>query len=160
MVFRKAKITDAENIFKLINLYAEEGLMLHRTISYLYQKIRDYTVIEENGTIIGVGGLHILWKDLAEICSLAILPERTSNGLGMALVKKLIAESKELEIKRVFTLTYQPEFFQKCGFTFIDKEKLPQKVWMECVNCPKFPNCDELALIKYLEDIPGDNERT
>lgn len=150
MLFRKAKMSDVENIYNLINLYADKGLMLHRTLPNLYQKIREFTIIEKNGVIIGVGSLHILWKDLAEICSLAIHPEHTNNGLGMGMVNKLIGESKELEIERVFTLTYQPEFFQKCGFTSIEKEELPQKVWMECINCPKFPNCDEMALIKNL----------
>lgn len=148
MIFRKARMSDVESMAALINSYAEQGLMLHRTIPSLYQKIRDYTVIEKEGMIIGVGGLHILWKDLAEICSLAIHPQFVNNGLGMALVDILLQESKELEIEKVFTLTYRPTFFEKCGFKKIEKESLPQKVWMECVNCPKFPNCDEIALIK------------
>ncbi len=150
MNFRKARISDAEIMASLINQYAEKGLMLPRTISFLYQKIRDYTVIEKDGKIIGVGGLHILWKDLAEICSLAIRPESLNNGLGFRLVKTLLAESRFLEIEKVFVLTYQPLFFEKCGFHRIDKESLPQKVWTECINCPKFPNCDEIALLKKL----------
>lgn len=148
MLFRKAKMSDVDNMAALINSYAEQGLMLHRTIPSLYQRIRDYTVVENEGTVIGVGGLHILWKDLAEICSVAIHPQHVNNGLGMALVDILLQESRELEIEKVFTLTYRPGFFEKCGFTKIEKESLPQKVWMECVNCPKFPNCDEIALIK------------
>lgn len=148
MLFRKAKMSDVGNMAALINSYAEQGLMLHRTIPSLYQRIRDYTVVENEGTVIGVGGLHILWKDLAEICSVAIHPQHVNNGLGMALVDILLQESRELEIEKVFTLTYRPGFFEKCGFTKIEKESLPQKVWMECVNCPKFPNCDEIALIK------------
>ncbi len=150
MIFRKARISDAEKMAVLINQYAEKGLMLHRTISFLYQKIRDYTVIERNGKIIGVGGLHVLWKDLAEICSVAIQPESLKNGLGFKLVETLLDESRVLEIERVFVLTYQPLFFEKCGFKRIEKESLPQKVWTECINCPKFPNCDEIALLKRL----------
>lgn len=150
MIFRKARISDAEKMAILINQYAEKGLMLHRTISFLYQKIRDYTVIEKNGKIIGVGGLHVLWKDLAEICSVAIQPESLKNGLGFKLVEILLDESRKLEIERVFVLTYQPLFFEKCGFERIEKESLPQKVWTECINCPKFPNCDEIALLKRL----------
>ncbi len=150
MIFRKARISDAEKMAILINQYAEKGLMLHRTISFLYQKIRDYTVIERNGKIIGVGGLHVLWKDLAEICSVAIQPESLKNGLGFKLVETLLDESRVLEIERVFVLTYQPLFFEKCGFKRIEKESLPQKVWTECINCPKFPNCDEIALLKRL----------
>jgi amino-acid N-acetyltransferase len=148
MLFRKARMSDVDSIAALINSYAEQGLMLHRTVPSLYQRIRDYTVIEKEGLVIGVGGLHVLWKDLAEICSVAIHPLHVNNGLGLSLVEILLQESKELGIEKVFTLTYQPGFFEKCGFVRIDKENLPQKVWMECVNCPKFPNCDEIALIK------------
>jgi len=148
MYFRKAIMADIETMAALINSYAGEGLMLSRTIPSLYQRIRDYTIIEKNGLIIGVGGLHILWKDMSEICSLAIHPQYIKNGFGLALVEKLLEESKEIGVEKVFTLTYQPAFFEKCGFARIDKENLPQKVWTECVNCPKFPNCDEIALIR------------
>lgn len=148
MILRKAKISDVDNMAALINLYAAKGKMLYRSIPSLYQKIRDYSVVEKEGVIIGVGGLHILWNDLAEICSLAVEPRYIKNGLGSALVHRLCREGKRLKIAKVFALTYQPGFFEKCGFMRIDKESLPQKVWMECVNCPKFPNCDETALIK------------
>ncbi|RJX29320.1 MAG: N-acetyltransferase [Dethiobacter sp.] len=148
MIFRRARMSDVDSMAALINSYAQKGLMLHRTVPSLYQRIRDYTIIEKDGLIIGVGGLHILWKDLAEICSVAIHSQYINNGLGLALVDKLLQESRELGTEKVFTLTYQPGFFEKCGFMRIDKESLPQKVWTECVNCPKFPNCDEVALIK------------
>jgi amino-acid N-acetyltransferase len=148
MIFRKAKMSDVEQMASLINSYADQGLMLHRTLPSLYQKIRDYTLIEKNNTIIGVGGLHILWKDLSEICSLAIAPQYIHNSLGQALVDILLQESRDLGIEKVFTLTYQPAFFEKSGFIRIGKDQLPQKVWTECINCPKFPNCDEIALIK------------
>jgi len=148
LIFRKSHLGDLHKIASLINNYADMGLMLPRTALYLCQHIREYTVIEENGVIIGVGGLHILWHDLAEICSLAIHPQNTSSGLGMGLVEHLIMECRKLQIEKVFALTYQPVFFEKCGFKRIDKEQLPQKVWTECINCPKFPNCDEIALIR------------
>jgi len=151
MLFRKAKMSDIEKIAALINFYAEKGAMLPRTIPYMYQRVREYTVIEDNGAIIAVGSLHILWSDLAEICSLAVRPENISNGLGLSLVERLLQEGRELEIKNIFTLTYQPIFFEKCGFARIEKENLPQKVWTECINCPKFPNCDEIALIRKIE---------
>ncbi len=151
MKFRKAKMSDIEIMAKLINHYADKGLMLHRTIPSMYQRIREYTVVEqEDKTLVGVGGLHVLWKDLAEVCSLAIHPNHVKNGLGAALVDKLIEECTCLGIEKIFTLTYQPEFFERCGFARINKEELPQKVWTECINCPKFPNCDEIALIKML----------
>ncbi len=150
MKFRKARMSDVEKMAALINSYANQGLMLHRTIPSMYQKIREYTVVEREGTIVGVGGLHVMWKDLAEICSLAVHPEHIKNGLGLALVDWLIVEGRQLGIEKIFTLTYQPTFFERCGFTRIDKEQLPQKVWTECINCPKFPNCDEIALIREL----------
>lgn len=148
MIFRRARMSDIDSMASLISYYAEKGLMLHRTIPSLYQKIRDYTVIENETSIIGVGGLHVLWKDLAEICSMAIHPRHVHSGLGKALVSLLLEEGKTLGTEKVFALTYQPVFFEKCGFTRIEKESLPQKVWTDCINCPKFPNCDEIALIK------------
>ncbi|HAP32302.1 MAG TPA: N-acetyltransferase [Firmicutes bacterium] len=148
MIFRKAHMGDLQKITSMINNYADMGLMLPRTVLYLCQRIREYTVIEENGEIIGVGGLHILWHDLAEICSLAIHPQKTKIGLGMGLAEHLIMECRKLQIEKIFALTYQPAFFEKCGFKRIDKDQLPQKVWTECINCPKFPNCDEIALIR------------
>jgi amino-acid N-acetyltransferase len=151
MIFRKAKISDVETIASLINSYADKGIMLPRAIPSMYQRIREYTLIEDNGVIIAVGSLHILWSDLAEICSLAVRPENVKNRLGFSLVERLIQESLGLEINNIFALTYQPAFFEKCGFTRIEKENLPQKVWTECINCPKFPNCDEIALIKKIE---------
>ncbi len=150
MLFRNAKMSDVESIASLINDYADQNLMLPRTIPFIYQRIREYMVIEKEGIIIGVGALHVLWKDLAEICSLAIHPNHVGHGLGQSLVEKLTLECRELGIERLFTLTYQPDFFKKCGFTQIEKEKLPQKVWTECINCPLFPNCNEVALIKDL----------
>ena len=148
MIYRKAKISDIEKIAALINYYADREIMLRRAIPSMYQRVRDYTVIEENQTIIAVGSLHILWNDLAEICSLAVRPESIKSGLGSSLVDNLIQESADLGIKNVFALTYQPVFFEKCGFIRIEKDNLPQKVWTECINCPKFPHCDEIALIR------------
>lgn len=150
MIFRKARMSDVETMALLINTYADQGLMLRRNVPSLYQRLRDYTVVEEGGGIIAVGGLHILWVDLAEICSLAVDSRYIRGGVGMSLVDHLLGESRELEIEKVFTLTYQPGFFERCGFSRIEKEELPQKVWTECINCPKFPNCDEIALIKTL----------
>lgn len=151
VLFRKAKMSDIEKIAALINFYADKGAMLQRTIPSIYQKVREYTLIEDNGAVIAVGSLHILWKDLAEICSLAVCPGNINKGIGSSLVKRLIQEGRELEIKKIFTLTYQPVFFEKYGFNRINKENLPQKVWTECINCPKFPNCDEIALIRTID---------
>lgn len=151
MLIRKAKISDVEDIHKLINHYANEGQMLARARTTLYEGIREFSVIEIDKKIIAVGSLHVLWNDLAEIRALAVAPEYARKGLGKALVRTFLQEARDLELPRVFSLTYKPEFFAKCGFRSIDKEDLPQKVWKECVNCPQFPNCEESAVIINLE---------
>jgi amino-acid N-acetyltransferase len=150
MIFRKAKITDVEEIHALINYYAERGLMLARPRTQLYEGLREFTIAEEQERLVGAGSLHITWDNLAEIRALAVTPEQCKNGIGRKLVDLFLEEARELALPRVFALTYQQKFFEKCGFNTIPKESLPQKVWRECVNCPKFPYCDEIAMIVNL----------
>jgi amino-acid N-acetyltransferase len=147
LLIRKAKISDVEAIHRLINYYAAAGEMLARARATLYEGIREFSVVEIDRQIVAVGSLHILWCDLAEIRALAVDPAYIRRGFGTALVKTFLAEARELELPRVFALTYKPDFFKKCGFREIEKEDLPQKVWQECVNCPKFPDCGESAVI-------------
>lgn len=151
MKIRKAKTSDAKTIHKLINDFARRGEMLPRSLNEIYEKLRDFLVIKEKDEIIGVCALHILWEDLAEIRSLAVKEEFQNKGIGSLLVKKALKEAKSFSIKKVFVLTYIPEFFKKIGFKEIDKSKLPQKIWGDCIKCPKFPDCDETALIYYLK---------
>jgi len=147
MKYRKAKITDVEPIHALITDYAEKGLMLARPRAMLYESLREFTVAEDQGQVVGAGSLHIIWEALAEIRALAVAPGYAKMGIGRSLVDMFIEEARELAIPCVFALTYQQEFFAKCGFKVVAKESLPQKVWKECVNCPKFPNCEEIAMI-------------
>jgi amino-acid N-acetyltransferase len=147
MIFRKAKITDVEAIHALITHYADEGLMLARSRAKLYEGIREFTVAEETGKIVGAGALHIIWEDLGEVRALAVDPEYKGKNVGRSLVRLFLEEAKDLGIPRIFTLTYQPGFFEKCGFHPVSKDKLPHKVWRECIDCPKFPNCEESALV-------------
>lgn len=147
MLFRKARIRDVEDIHALITYYAGIGLMLARPRGMLYEFIRDFTVVEENGKVIAVGALHILWDDLAEIRALAVSPDYTKRGIGRGLVETFVKEAWELGIPKVFSLTYQQGFFEKCGFSPVSKDVLPHKVWKECIECPKFPNCDENAVL-------------
>jgi amino-acid N-acetyltransferase len=151
ITFRKSKMRDVEDLHRLINELAEQGLMLPRSRSALYESLREFTVIEDEGKFVGGGALHIIWEDLAEIRALAIKPEYHGQGIGKRLVAELIKEAKEIGIPQVFALTYQTDFFKKCGFQEIVKEKMPQKVWKDCINCPKFPNCDEVAVIKTID---------
>lgn len=147
MKYRKAKITDVEPIHALITDYANKGLMLARPRTLLYESLREFTIAEDRDRVVGAGSLHIIWEDLAEIRALAVAPDYAGKGIGRGLVDRFINEARELIIPRVFALTYQQKFFEKCGFKIVAKESLPQKVWKECVNCPKFPNCEEIAMI-------------
>jgi len=147
-MIRKAKIDEVKEIQKLINFYAEQGLMLPRSLNELYDNLRDFFVYEKKGEILGTCALHIWWEDLAEIRSLAVEKTMQRKGIGSKLVKEALKEAKSLNIKRVFALSFQPEFFEKLGFKKIDKAQLPQKIWKDCINCAKFPHCNEVALIK------------
>lgn len=150
MKIRKVKISDINKIHKFINDFAKKEEMLPRALNELYEGIRDFIVYEDKGTIIGVCALRVLWEDLAEIRSLAVMKEYQRHGIGKSLVKRCLKEAKALGIKKVFALTYSPDFFKKIGFTDIDKAKLPHKIWGDCLKCPKFPDCDEHAVIIYL----------
>lgn len=151
MFFRKPRFSDVILMQELVNANADQGLMLPRSRNAIYETLRDFTVAEEDGKIIAVGALHIIWDEMAEIRALAVAPDVKKKGIGRKLVGLLIEEAKSLGVKQVFALTYQPGFFVKCGFTEVSKDNLPHKVWKECINCPKFPNCDEIALIMNLE---------
>lgn len=122
--------------------------MLTRSRNQLYETLRDMIVAEEDGKIIGVGGLHVVWDEMAEVRTLAVDKSMTRRHIGSDIVSRLIADGEKLGIKRFFTLTYQPEFFGSLGFKEITKDELPQKVWKDCIDCPKFPHCDEIAMIR------------
>ncbi|MEO2068133.1 MAG: N-acetyltransferase [Desulfurobacteriaceae bacterium] len=149
---------DAEKIQFLINEYAKQGLMLPRSINSIYEHIRDFWVYEKEGKVLGTCALTIFWNDLAEIRSLAVDPNHLKKGIGTTLVKYALEEAKDFGISRVFTLTYQVKFFEKLGFRVIDKNTLPHKIWRDCINCVKFPNCDETAMEIILErEVENEN---
>ena len=147
----KARISDTTEMHQLINHFADKGEMLARSLSEIYENIRDYFVVREGEPVIACAALHVNWADLAEIKSVAVAEDSQLKGIGDRLVKACLQEARELGIGTVFCLTYKPAFFEKLGFSQIDKMGLPQKVWTECYRCPKFPNCDEVALIYHLE---------
>ncbi|MFC2044196.1 N-acetyltransferase [Chloroflexota bacterium] len=147
----KARISDVPQIHRLINYFAEKGEMLARPLSEIYESIRDYFVIRDGERVIACSSLHVSWSDLAEIKSLAVAEDSQQHGIGERLIAACLKEAEELGIITVFCLTYKTAFFKKYGFSQIDKMKLPHKVWNECYRCPKFPNCDEVALIRNLE---------
>jgi len=151
VILRKARMGDVNQIRRLINSFANEGKMLPVSLNMLYERLRNFWVVEEDGKVIGCAALKIVWKDLGEIRSLAISKKHQGKGYGRMIVKKLLEEAELLGLKKVFSLTYVPEFFEKFGFERIMKSKLPHKVWSDCINCPKFPRCDETALLKVLK---------
>jgi len=145
---RRAKIKDVPQLVKMVNQYAAKGEMLARSLSQVYNSIRDYVVIEENGQVIACGALHVVWDNIAELRTVAVAPDYVGRGFGSQIVEYLIQDAHELALPQIFTLTYKPAFFEKFGFVRVDKKELPHKAWQDCLNCPKFPECDEVALIK------------
>ena len=143
----KARIKDVPQMHQLINNFADKGLMLPRPLSEIYENVRDYFVVRQGERVIGCAALHISWSDLAEIKSVAVAEEGQRQRIGAQLVDACLTEARGLGIPTIFCLTYQPTFFEKFGFSRVDKMELPRKVWSECYRCPKFPDCDEVALV-------------
>ena len=149
-MIRKATINDVETIQELVNTHAENGDMLPKSLGDICDNIRDFFVYETESVVLGCCALHVTWVDLAEIRSLAVVNEAQGKGIGTELLNSCLADAVRLVIGRVFALTYKSEFFEKRGFQKIEKSELPHKVWLECVKCVKFPNCDEVAVIRTL----------
>lgn len=148
MKVEKAKISDVKVMHKLVNQFAGKGEMLPRALSEIYENLRDYFVIRNRtGRVVACVALHISWADLAEVKALAVDKDKQKNGMGAAMVKACVEEAKALGIPKMFCLTYKPGFFKKQGFKEVEKMELPRKIWAECYTCPKFPDCDEVALV-------------
>jgi amino-acid N-acetyltransferase len=149
--FRKATLKDTKTIHTLVNKFAKKDDMLPRSLNEIYENIRDYFLCTDDDSIIAVAALHILWEDLAEVRSIAVLKKYQDQGVGSKLVKYCLKEARFLGVSKVFALTFQAEFFKRIGFEDIDKNELPHKIWGDCLKCPKFPDCDEEAVIMELE---------
>jgi amino-acid N-acetyltransferase len=145
-MIRRARIPDAKAIHKLLMIYAKDGMMLSRSLSEIYEAIRDFYVFESGGSVVGTVCLHICWEDLAEVRSLAVAGGEEGRGVGRRLVEACLDEARQLGLKKVFALTYKPGFFGKLGFHEIEKSELPHKIWGDCMKCVKFPECDEIAM--------------
>jgi amino-acid N-acetyltransferase len=155
-MIRKARMGDVKAIQKLIAEYARKGDMLPRSLSEIYENLRDYFVFEEgSGEVIGSAAVHIMWEDLAEVRSLAVREDSMRRGVGTKLVEACVSEAIVLGITRVFALTYKPGFFEKLGFKQVDKSELPHKIWSDCLKCSKFPDCDEVALVADFSGKPN-----
>jgi len=150
-MIRKAKLKDVKEIQRLIKLYSTRGEILPRSLSELYDHLRDFFVFVQDHKVLGICALHICWEDLAEVRSLAVQEEVRSKGMGAKLVKACLEESKALGVKRVFALTYRPDFFERLGFKKVDKNMLPHKIWTDCLKCVKFPDCNEVAVAREID---------
>jgi amino-acid N-acetyltransferase len=152
-MIRKARLSDVNDMYRIINAYAERQLMLPKTQLQLYENLRDYSVAVDPSTpnqVQGCGALHIYWENLAEIRAIAIASDVTRKGLGTHLVNHLLEEARELEIEQVFLFTYEPQFFNRFGFIQVEHSAMPLKVYNECFHCPKFNKCDEVAMVLHL----------
>jgi len=149
-MIRKATVNDVKKIQKLVNYYAKRERMLPRSLNELYENIRDFFIYAEGGKVLGCCALHVDWEDLAEIKSLAVLNSKAGKGIGTKLLDQCLKDAKLLKVRKVFALTYVPEFFERFGFEIVDKKELPHKIWSECIRCMYFPNCKEIAMVKEL----------
>jgi amino-acid N-acetyltransferase len=152
-VVRKARLGDVNDMFRIINHYAEMQLMLPKTQLQLYENLRDYSIVNEASApnrVLACGALHIYWENLAEIRAVAVAPGITRKGVGTLLIEHLLDEARELEIEQVFVFTYEPKFFGRFGFIQVEHRTMPLKVYNECFHCPKFNKCDELAMVLHL----------
>lgn len=146
MRIEKATMAEAPQIQELVSSFSAIGEMLPRPLAEIYEHLRDFFVVREAQRVVACAALHIMWEDLAEIRSLAVVQNNQEQGMGLMLVNACLEEARRLRIRTVFALTQQPAFFEKAGFHQADMMSLPRKVWGECFRCPKFPNCDEIAL--------------
>ena len=150
---RKAKIKDVKHIHNILTQYSKKAVLLPRSLSEIYDHLRDFYVIESDdsqGNILAVGALNISWEDLGEIRSVAVREESQKNGLGSSIVEACLREAAEIGLKQVFVLTMIKEFFARFGFKEVDKSLLPHKIWADCIKCPQFPDCNEIAMMLAL----------
>jgi amino-acid N-acetyltransferase len=155
-MIRKAAIGDIKAIHKILQAYGEQGELLPRPFSVLYDHLRDFMVYTTDERVVGCCALQFCWEDLAEIRSLAVLPDVVGRGIGSLLTEAVLNEARAYNVSRVFTLTYRPGFFERFGFRRIDRSELPIKIWADCILCIKFPDCDEIAMMKSFDDEPVD----
>lgn len=147
IIIRQAKISDVKPMHALIGYYADRKEMLHRPLNDIYENIQEFIVAESGSKVVGCCALHVSWEDLAEIKALAISHDYQGKGIGTKLVLACQKKAKVLGVNKTFALSFKPEFFEKLGYYRIAREKLPHKIWGECVKCPLFPDCGETPLM-------------
>ncbi len=152
-MLRKARIGDVKTIHRMINVSSGKGEILPRSLMDIYGNLRDFFVYtdEEQNSLIGICAMSIIWENLAEIRSLFVEESRRKESIGRRLVEACISEAITLDLYRIFTLTFQVEFFSRLGFEIVDRSTLSEKIWTDCFRCSKYPDyCDEVAMILEL----------
>ncbi len=157
-MIRKAKIYEVPEIRRFLGTFSQDGGILPRTLADLYGQLRDYYVYrEDQGPLLGIGALHVCWAGLGEIRSVAVSPAHQGRGIASRIVETCLAEAQAIGLSEIFLLTLAPEFFQRFGFRVVSREDLLPIVWADCVNCVKFPDCDEVPMLLDLNAAdPGD----
>ena len=150
MKIRPATIADAPAICGLVNYYAERGRMLHRSLESVYLSIRDFLVADDDGQVVGCVAVTVFWADLAEVKSLAVSTRCRGRGIGTMLVRSALRSARKIGVQKLFALTYEKDFFLRHRFEVIDRDDLPEKVWRECIYCPRSEACDEIAMMTQL----------
>ncbi|MDY0188219.1 MAG: N-acetyltransferase [Syntrophus sp. (in: bacteria)] len=149
-MLRKARIGDVKTIHRMINISSGKGEILPRSLMDIYGNLRDFFVYidEDQHSLVGICALTIIWENLAEIRSLFVEESRRKEGIGRRLVDACISEAITLDLYRIFTLTFQVEFFSRMGFKIVDRSTLSEKIWTDCFRCSKYPDyCDEVAMV-------------
>ncbi|HLU38084.1 MAG TPA: N-acetyltransferase [Planctomycetota bacterium] len=159
LTVRSACVDDVPAILELINGLAQEQVMLPRSPLSVYEGIRDFVVAEVDGTFAGCGALKVVWADLAEVRSLAVRKDAQKGGIGRALVERIVRDAEALGVPTLFAFTYVPGFFAKLGFSVVQHESLPHKVFSDCMHCPKFMACDEIAMVRQLRPLDAAEEK-
>jgi amino-acid N-acetyltransferase len=152
MLIRKARMSDALSICEIVNYHAERGRMLHMSMESTYERLRNFLVAEDEGEIVGCAAVELAWADLAELRSLAVSPSFARRGIGKKLVQAAVEDARAVGVRRLFALTYEKDFFERCGFSIIDRQELPSKVWRVCIACPRRTACDETAMMRVLTE--------
>jgi amino-acid N-acetyltransferase len=145
---RRAVLPDAESIHALIAQYSHDGTLLPRTLNEVCENVRDFTVVVDRGRIVGCGALHLYGAHLTEIRSIAVAPDVTGKGTGAMLVDALLREGRHHRVDCVCLFTRIPEFFARFGFRVAAREELPDKIYKDCLNCPRLHACDEIAMVR------------
>jgi amino-acid N-acetyltransferase len=147
---RKASMQDIPALLELINGYAAKGIMLARTEFEMSENMRDFMVAYAGNQLVGCGALHFYSPIMGEVRSLAVAESHKTNGIGRMVVDSLVYEAKLYGLDAVFAFTYVPGFFARVGFNEVERGELPLKAWKDCLRCPKFQACDEIAVLRVL----------